>query len=83
MFDIRTALVNGPNNTQAFIIVEISNQNWQVLEDRLNQSIPELCKLLKNDINFSFIPFSESFPVDSGHQAKIRREELSIWLCNK
>ena len=54
MFDIRTALVNGPNNAQAFIIVEISNQNWQVLEDRLNQSIPELCKLLKNDINFSF-----------------------------
>ena len=54
MFDIRTALVNGPNNAQAFIIVESSNQNWQVLEDRLNQSIPELCKLLKNDINFSF-----------------------------
>ena len=83
MFDIRTALVNGPDNTQAFIIVEINNQNWQALEDRLNKSIPELCKLLKNDINFSFIPFSESFPVDSGHQAKIRREELSIWLCNK
>ena len=83
MFDIRTALVNGPNNSQAFIIVEKNNQNWKILEDKLKHSIPTLCKLLKNNIDFSFVPFSQSFPVDSGHQAKIRREELSIWLCNK
>ena len=83
MFDIRTALVNGPNNSQAFIIVENSNQNWEILVDKLKHSIPTLCKLLKNNIDFSFVPFSQSFPVDSGHQAKIRREVLSDWLRNK
>ena len=83
MFDIRTALVNGPNNSQAFIVVENSNQNWEVLEDKLKHSIPTLCKFLKNNIDFSFVQFGKAFPVDSGHQAKIRREELSIWLCNK
>ena len=83
MFDIRTALVNGPNNSQAFIIVENNNQNWEILEDKLNRSIPILCKLLNNNIDFSFIQYGEEFPVDSGHQAKIRREDLSHWLCNK
>ena len=83
MFDIRTALVNGPNNSQAFIIVENSNQNWEVLEDKLKHSIPTLCKFLKNNIDFSFVQFGEAFPVDSGHQAKIRREVLSDWLRNK
>ena len=36
-----------------------------------------------NNIDFSFIQYGEEFPVDSGHQAKIRREDLSHWLCNK
>ena len=31
----------------------------------------------------SFVQFGEAFPVDSGHQAKIRREVLSDWLRNK
>ena len=83
MFDIRTALVNGPNNSQAFIIVENSNQNWEILVDKLKHSIPTLCKFLKNNIDFSFVQFGEAFPVDSGHQAKIRREVLSDWLRNK
>lgn len=83
MFDIRTALVNGPNNSQAFIIVENSNQNWEILVDKLKHSIPTLCKFLKNNIDFSFVQFGEAFPVDSGHQAKIRRELLSDWLRNK
>ena len=83
MFGIRTALVNGPNNSQAFIIVENNNQNWEILEDKLNRSIPIFCKLLNNNIDFSFIQYGEEFPVDSGHQAKIRREDLSHWLCNK
>ena len=83
MFDIRTALVNGPNNSQAFIIVENSNQDWEILVDKLKHSIPTLCKFLKNNIDFSFVQFGEAFPVDSGHQAKIRREVLSDWLRNK
>ena len=83
MFDIRTALVNGPNNSKAFIIVENNNQNWEILEDKLNKSISKLCKLIGENIDFSFILFGESFPVDSGHQAKIRRDELSYWLCNQ
>ena len=83
MFDIRTALVNGPNNSKAFIIVENNNHNWEILEDKLNKSISKLCKLIGENIDFSFISFGESFPVDSGHQAKIRRDELSYWLCNQ
>ena len=30
-----------------------------------------------------FILYGKEFPVDSGHQAKIRREELSHWLSEK
>ena len=71
MFDIRTALVNGPNNSQAFIIVEKNNQNWKILEDKLKHSIPTLCKLLKNNIDFSFVPFSQSFPVDLAIRQKL------------
>jgi len=83
MFGIRTALVNGPNNIQASIIVEDNGANWNILQDKLIQSIPILCELLGDDIDFSFTLYSEEFPVDSGHEAKIRREELSHWLCDK
>jgi hypothetical protein len=75
--------VNGPNNIQASIIVEDNGANWNILQDKLIQSIPILCELLGDDIDFSFTLYSEEFPVDSGHEAKIRREELSHWLCDK
>ena len=83
MFGIRTALVNGPNNMQGSIIVENHGQNWNLLHKKLVQSIPTLCKLLGKNIDFSFSLYEGEFPVDSGHEAKIRREELSHWLCDK
>ena len=83
MFGIRTALVNGPNNIQGSIIVENHGQNWNLLHKKLVQSIPTLCKLLGKNIDFSFSLYEGEFPVDSGHEAKIRREELSHWLCDK
>ena len=83
MFGIRTALVNGPNNIQASIIVEGNGMNWNILQGKLIQSIPILCELLGDNIDFSFTLYSDTFPVDSGHEAKIRREELSHWLCDK
>ena len=83
MFGIRTALVNGPNNIQASIIVEDNGMNWNILQGKLIQSIPILCELLGDNIDFSFTLYSDTFPVDSGHEAKIRREALSHWLCDK
>ena len=83
MFGIRTALVNGPDNNHAYIIIEDGGEDWNILSNKLNQSISILCKLLKSDIDFTFTLYGKEFPVDSGHQAKIRREELSHWLSKK
>ena len=83
MFSIRTALVNGPNKSEAAIIVENNISNWNILQTKLIESIPILCELIGENIDFSFTLYPEEFPVDSGHEAKIRREQLSQWLCDK
>ena len=81
MFGIRTALVNIQENSKANIIIEKNEFDWELLQKKLISSIPNLCDLIGFEIDFSFILYDDYFPVDSGHQAKIRREILSQWLC--
>ena len=53
--NIRTALVNGPSNLKPVIVVEKQEQNWIILEAKLRQKIPKLCKVFNIDSDFIFI----------------------------
>ena len=76
---IRTALVEGPKNNRAVILVERKDTPWDEMQKRLMDEAKRICKELNFDAHFTFKQFGGTFPVDPGHEAKIEREKLSSW----
>ena len=76
---IRTALVEGPDNHWPVILVEKDNAPWNEMKKRLKEEAKRACGLLGYDGELAFLQYEGVFPVDSGHEAKIEREKLSLW----
>ena len=42
-----------------------------------------LAKIVAEKLNLQFLLYGKSFPVDSGHEAKIERDKLNSWIIKK
>ena len=80
---IRTAIVQGLDNQKPILIVEKSVINWPEMRTSLNNELSDFSESFGEKLNLEFIHYGKSFPVDSGHEAKIEREKLNHWAIKK
>ena len=80
---IRTAIVQGLDNQKPILIVEKSVINWPEMRTSLKNELSDFSESFGEKLNLEFIHYGKSFPVDSGHEAKIEREKLNHWAIKK
>jgi len=80
---IRTAIVQGLDNQKPILIVEKSVINWPEMRTSLKNELSDFSQSFGEKLNLEFIHYGKSFPVDSGHEAKIEREKLNVWAIRK
>jgi len=80
---IRTAIVQGSNYQKPILIVEKSVINWPEMRTSLKNELSDFSEIFGEKLNLEFIHYGKSFPVDSGHEAKIEREKLNHWAIKK
>ena len=80
---IRTAIVQGLDNQKPILIVEKSETEWPEMKTLMADELKNFSELFGEKLNLRFILYDDSFPVDSGHEAKIEREKLNVWAIKK
>ena len=80
---IRTAIVQGLDNQKPILIVEKSETEWPEMKSLMFDELKNFSELFGERLNLQFILYDDSFPVDSGHEAKIEREKLNVWAIKK
>jgi acyl-CoA synthetase (AMP-forming)/AMP-acid ligase II/pimeloyl-ACP methyl ester carboxylesterase len=81
----RTALVSLKNSREAGIVVEPKEGEFPQTTELKERFIDDLKKLAQGSTVTSTIKhffFHKSFPVDGRHNAKIFRDQLSVWADN-
>ena len=80
---IRTALVPGLDNQKPILLVEKSDSKWPEIETLMQNELKKFSELFGEKLNLQFVLYGNSFPVDSGHEAKIERDKLNSWIIKK
>ena len=80
---IRTALVPGLDNQKPILLVEKIDSKWPEIETLMQNELKKFSELFGEKLNLQFVLYGNSFPVDSGHEAKIERDKLNSWVIKK
>ena len=49
----------------------------------MQNELKKYSELFGEKLNLQFVLYGKSFPVDSGHEAKIERDKLNSWFIKK